>query len=280
MLAPSNPMRAPPASKGSPSAEDLRPARPKPMTIELPGRMSNADLRAFSGDASPTQTRACRAELWSDQRRCRALACLQPRGSPRGRARRASVQRLGAARRRRRPPSCRGHGRCAQVARILAVDADEDDQPGVGVAVASFYIPGIEPGQVGIEIAGCWIWVCPGIYVHQLAFRSLRSACVEVGPVTISQMVGSTVDSITSVSVAIPGHLLGLLRRDPTCPELVKRYIGGQQQLTDHVAGHSLGLPPASDGPNKDTASHRGLASQLRPVAGTHPAEDDGIPRK
>ena len=62
----------------------------------------------------------------------------------------------------------------------------------------------IEQRQLGVEVAGLRIGVCPGVLGHVYLGSILRSASVAPQPVTISQVVGSTVRSITSVSARPP----------------------------------------------------------------------------
>src|SRR4051794_3506794 len=70
--------------------------------------------------------------------------------------------------------------------RILTLDADEDNYRGLGVAVMTFDVTGVELRQIGVEVAWLGIGVCPGVTAHRLSCRILRSASVELQPVTTS----------------------------------------------------------------------------------------------
>ncbi len=72
----------------------------------------------------------------------------------------------------------------------------------------------IELGELGVEVAGLRICVGPRSRGHRRVSR-LRSTAVEFHPVTISHVVGSTVDSMTSVSARPPSVRAISSRRAP-----------------------------------------------------------------
>ena len=82
---------------------------------------------------------------------------------------------------------------------ILPLDTYEDPQLAAGFARVGFDVARIELFKVAVEVARPGIGVCPGIATH-LLWTILRSGGVESQPVTISQLVGSTVFSITKVT--------------------------------------------------------------------------------
>lgn len=81
---------------------------------------------------------------------------------------------------------------------VLTLDADEDDQRSVGVALVVFDVAGIELRQLGDRRA-----LDRGLSSGRRSsarFKQLTPGSVELQPVTIDQVVRSTVRSMTSVS--------------------------------------------------------------------------------
>ncbi len=101
-------------------------------------------------------------------------------------------------------PLVAARGELLQPLRVLVLDAENDRELGVGVANVGLDVPWVDRGQVGVEVAGLRIGLYPGIVGHGHLSSSLRSRAEESQPVTISQVVGSTVCSITSVSTRPP----------------------------------------------------------------------------
>jgi hypothetical protein len=90
-------------------------------------------------------------------------------------------------------------GELLQPLGVLILHSDDDRQLGVGIADVSLDVAWIDRRQVRVEIAGLGIRVCPRVVRHAQLLSSLRSRGEESQPVTISQVVGSTVSSMTTV---------------------------------------------------------------------------------
>jgi hypothetical protein len=87
-------------------------------------------------------------------------------------------------------------GELLQPLGVLILDADDNCVFGVGIADVGIDVAWIDRCQVGIEIAGLGITICPRIVRHAHLLSSLRSRGEESQPVTISQVVGSTVSLV------------------------------------------------------------------------------------
>jgi len=95
-------------------------------------------------------------------------------------------------------------GELLQPLGVLVLDTDDDRQFGVGISDMCLDVSRIDRRQVGVEIARTGIRICPRIVRHVHLLRSLRSRGEESHPVTINQVVGSIVCSMTSVRTRPP----------------------------------------------------------------------------
>ena len=191
-------------------------------------------------------------------------------GARQGPSTSVTAQRLGATPRPHPLRSCHEPQRSAQVA-WHPRPRPQQERRASHFAVVVHDVTRIELRQLGIEIAGLRIRVCPRVRAHELRPSSLRSVTVELQPVTISHVVGSAVRSdhqrqrspsirqtdeqeppatrsslmrITNSDMMVAGQLLRLLRGDCPRPELVKH--AGRSDLTSSRTRRRLPTPLAN----------------------------------
>jgi hypothetical protein len=148
---------------------------------------------------------------------------------------------------RRRSPRL---GDSLKASSVFALHADEDPQRRTRITFVTLDILRLDGRKYRVEVAGLRIFGCPRGSTHTCLSRRLRSISVELQPVTISQVVGSMVCSITSVRILPPSVLPIISRRVPASS------LCGLRTVTLLVARELAGLV-GGDGASPELPNRR-----------------------